>query len=176
MDLIEMKHKVKSLVYVVGFIPLLMAAEAQATIYKCTNAKAEVYYNDKPCPVTNIEKKFKSVKDPQGGYIPPEFVADQVKSAPSGIVVGNQSGRKLDRSKKDQSDNSSNASNGGSSSATSASSSGSASNSSGSSDSASNSGSDSANPVSSGSKRSTKRNVIHKERDYKPESVSKYDD
>ncbi len=167
------------MVYVVGLIPLLMTTQAQATIYKCVNSQAEVYYNDKPCPVTNIERKIKSVKDPEGGYIPPEFVADQVKSASRGIVVGNESGRKLDQSNKDQSDNSSNASSGGgSSSGTGANSSQSASNSSGSSDYASNSQSESdyTNQDSSNSKRATKKNVIHKERDYKPESDSKYDD
>ena len=168
------------MVYVVGLIPLLITTQAQATIYKCVNLQAEVYYNDKPCPVTNIERKIRSVKDPEGGYIPPEFVADQVKSASPGIVVGNESGRKLDQSNKDQSDNSSNASSsgGGSSSGTSANSSDSSSNSSGSSDYASNSQSESdyTNHDSSNSKRATKKNVIHKERDYKPEADSKYDD
>jgi len=169
MDLIEMKNKAKSIVYVVGLIPLLLAAEAQATIYKCVNAQAEVYYNDKPCPVTEIERKLKAAKDPEGGYIPPKFVADEKKSTTPGVVVGNQSGRKLDPSKKDQSGNSDTASSGGgSSSGTRTSSSDSVNNSSGSTNTTSNSQSSnnsSTTGSNSNSKRTTKR-VMHKERDY----------
>ena len=60
-------------IYVAVFIPLLISVEAQAGIYKCTNAQAEVYYNDKPCPVTAKEKEMKAVKDPVGGYIPAPY-------------------------------------------------------------------------------------------------------
>lgn len=37
-------------------------------IFKCTNEKSEVYYNDKPCPVNDIEKKMQAVKDPENPY------------------------------------------------------------------------------------------------------------
>jgi len=166
-----MKNKVKSIVYVVGFIPLLMTVQAQATIYKCINSQAEVYYNDKPCPVTEIERTMKAVKDPKGGYIPPKFVPDVVKSATPGVVVGNESGRKLDRSKKDQSGNSDNASSGGgSSSGTRTSSSDSVNNTGGSTNTTSNTRSSNntgstSSANNSDSKRTTKR-VMHKERDY----------
>lgn len=173
MDINTMKNK--SIVYVVGFIPLLMATQVQATIYKCVNAEAEVYYNDKPCPVTTIERTLKGVKDPKGGYIPPKFVADEEKSASSGVVVGEQSGRKLDRSKNDKSDSSENTSNSGNSSGsgTRTSSSDSSSKSSESTNTASSSGT-SNNGSSLGnksdSKRTTKR-VMHKERDYGKEKL-----
>jgi len=55
------------------FVPLMFVSEAQATIYKCVNTKEEVYYNDKPCPLNNEESQIKAVKDPVGGYIPPEL-------------------------------------------------------------------------------------------------------
>ena len=173
-----MKNKQNLFLSVLVLVPLLMALEAHATIYKCVDANAEVYYNDKPCPVTDIERKIKAVKDPEGGYIPPEFVADQAKSASPGIVVGNESGRKLDQSNKDKSDNSSQvgASNGSSSGAK-GTSSGSSNNSSANSNvssSSSTENSDSASATSSGIKRTTKR-VIQKERDYE-KVVKKYDD
>ena len=76
------------------FAPLLIPIEAQASIYKCVNAKAEVYYNDKPCPLNDKESKIKAVKDPEGGYIPPKFVADPVVNPSKGIVVGSSSEKK----------------------------------------------------------------------------------
>lgn len=164
-----MINKLKLPAITLAFVPLLMAVEAQATIYKCIDANAEVYYNDKPCPVTNIERKIKAVKDPKGGYIPPKFVADEEKSAKPGVVVGKQSGRKLDPSKKDQSDNSDAASSGGgSNSGTRTSSSDAVKNSGGSTNTTSNSrtsNNSSSTASSSTAKRATKR-VIHKERDY----------
>lgn len=56
------------------FLFLISFSGAQATIYKCVNTKEEVYYNDKPCPINNVESQIKAVKDPVGGYIPPEFM------------------------------------------------------------------------------------------------------
>lgn len=53
-------------------VPLLLNLEAQASIYKCVNAKTEVYYNDKPCAAKDKEQEFNAVKDPVNGYIPPE--------------------------------------------------------------------------------------------------------
>ncbi len=48
---------------------LMSAANAQ--IFKCTNASGQVYYNDKPCPVVDNEKKMRSEKDVVNGYAPP---------------------------------------------------------------------------------------------------------
>jgi len=53
--------------------PLFIVEEAQAQIYKCVDGQAEVFYNDKPCPAKQIEKKIKSEKDPVNVYIPPSF-------------------------------------------------------------------------------------------------------
>ncbi len=175
-----MKNKLKLSVTTLALVPLLFSVEAQETIYKCVNAKAEVYYNDQPCHVTTIERKLKAVKDPEGGYIPPRFVSEEAKSGSTGVVVGGVSSRKLDNSKKDKSDNSDQAGAGaasnGSNTGTQASSSASTNNSSGSSNYSSNSQSsnNSTNQGDSASKRQTKR-VIHKERDYE-RVVERYDD
>ncbi len=61
---------------------------ADAAIFKCVNAKAEVYYNDKPCPVGEVERQLRSIKDPKGGYIPPAFTADVKAQGSKGVVVG----------------------------------------------------------------------------------------
>jgi len=42
----------------------------QAEIFKCTNLKGAVYYNDKPCPINNKEQKIKAQKDVVNGYAP----------------------------------------------------------------------------------------------------------
>jgi len=68
-----MKNK-KIMMLLVSFTPVFFLVNAHATIYKCVNINANVYYNDKPCPKNDIERQLKSVKDPVGGYIPPEFV------------------------------------------------------------------------------------------------------
>ena len=169
MDLNQMKNKLKLCVTTLALVPLLFSVEAQETIYKCVNAKAEVYYNDQPCHVTTIERKLKAVKDPEGGYTPPGFVTEEAKSGSTGVVVGGVSSRKLGNSKKDKSDNSDQAGAGnGSNTGTQASSSASTNNSSGSSNYSSNaqSSNNSTNQGNSASKRQTKR-VTHKERDYK---------
>ena len=173
-----MKNKQNLFLSVLAIVPLLIVVEAQATIYKCVDANAEVYYNDKPCPATDIERKIKAVKDPEGGYIAPKFVSEEAESGNTGTIVGKGSARKLDNSNKDKSDNSSQvgASNGSSSGAK-GTSSGSSNNASANSNGASSSSSDnsgSASATSSGKKRTTKR-VIQKERDYQ-KVVKKYDD
>ena len=94
---------------------LFIVSGAQATIYKCINVQAEVYYNDKPCSVTTIERKIKSAKDPVGGYIPPDFVAEKVKESKTGVVVGQVTGRTIDKNHKDDSKSSSKGANTGSS-------------------------------------------------------------
>jgi hypothetical protein len=84
-----MKNTFKLSVITLIGVPLLISIEAQATIYKCVNATTtKVHYNDKPCAVTEIEKQFKAVKDPVGGYIPPAFVKDQENTNNKGVVVG----------------------------------------------------------------------------------------
>ena len=52
------------------FINLLLSTSAQAQIYKCTNFEGAVYYNDKPCPIKDREKKIKATKDVVNGYVP----------------------------------------------------------------------------------------------------------
>ncbi len=86
-------------------VPLFMTAEAQATIYKCVNTNAEVYYNDKPCPVTDIERQIKAAKDPVDGYIPPAFVADDKKVGAKGVLVGGNEDNQNNLSDKNKSDN-----------------------------------------------------------------------
>jgi len=76
-------------------VHLIFSATAQATIYKCINAKAEVYYNDKPCPLNDKESEIKAVKDPEGGYIPPEYVADPVDQSIESVFVGKEDTKKI---------------------------------------------------------------------------------
>ena len=51
-----------------GFVMLAQVSVAdkkqERGIFKCTNIKGAVYYNDRPCPVTDKEKKMRAVKDP----------------------------------------------------------------------------------------------------------------
>ena len=100
-----MKNKTFACVAVV--IPLLMCVEAQAAIYKCINPQAEVYYNDKPCPVTAIESQMKAVKDPVGGYIPVPFSPSNIaekgmqKSGKKGLIIGDDITSKDVSSKKE---------------------------------------------------------------------------
>lgn len=49
---------------------MLFPPNVQAEIYKCTNAKGSVYYNDKPCSVKDEEKKMNAVNDVVNGYTP----------------------------------------------------------------------------------------------------------
>lgn len=78
------------------FSPLLLSMEAQAKIYKCVNTEGKVYYNDKPCPVTSIEKEMKAAKDPVDGYVPPKFVPDAPEEGSKGIMIGDDSSREID--------------------------------------------------------------------------------
>ena len=66
---------------------------AQAEIYKCTNKQDKVYYNDKPCPVENDEKKIQNEKDPVNGYVPPTVGSKHTIKKNKGVVVGSQSER-----------------------------------------------------------------------------------
>ncbi len=56
-------------------INLLSVSTASAEIFKCTNSKGKIYYNDKACPTNQKEKKLNAVKDPVNGYVPPAIVA-----------------------------------------------------------------------------------------------------
>lgn len=71
-------------------MPLLISVKAQATIYKCVKANSDVYYNDKPCPVADVETELSSVKDPVNGYIPPDFLEDIDKSGSTGKTIGDR--------------------------------------------------------------------------------------
>lgn len=50
-----------------------------AEIFKCTNKQGAVFYNDKPCPKNDKEKKINAVKDPKNGYIPKIHQDKEVK-------------------------------------------------------------------------------------------------
>ncbi len=85
--------------------PLMIASGVgnAADIFKCINVNAEVFYNDKPCPITNVERKIKSVKDPVGGYIPPEYKANSETDVNSGtnkrkVLAKNKENRTLEKS------------------------------------------------------------------------------
>jgi len=84
-----MNKKIIVTVFSFVFLPLLML-EAKAAIYKCTNAKQEIYYNDKPCPIKDEEKEFKAVKDPVNGYIPPDYVESGAQQQKSSSKIKNE--------------------------------------------------------------------------------------
>ena len=50
---------------------------ASAEIFKCTNKAGKVFYNDKPCPSLDDEKKMRSEKDVVNGYVPPAITEDK---------------------------------------------------------------------------------------------------
>ncbi len=65
------------------FLPFFLSVTAEAQIYKCSNEQGEVYYNDKPCPIEDEEKRIGSEKDVLNGYVPnysPEKESDQKQS------------------------------------------------------------------------------------------------
>lgn len=49
---------------------ILVPSSVSAGIFKCTNKAGNIYYNDKPCPSNQKEKKIRAVKDPINGYVP----------------------------------------------------------------------------------------------------------
>lgn len=63
---------------------------AEAEIYKCTNKKGAIYYNDKPCPVEDAEKKIKNEKDVVDGYVPSAPVTNKSIDQGKGISVGGE--------------------------------------------------------------------------------------
>lgn len=68
-----MKSQVLSVLYILGATLTLNVATssiASAEIFKCTNTAGKVYYNDKPCPINQKEKKIRASKDPVNGYTP----------------------------------------------------------------------------------------------------------
>jgi hypothetical protein len=66
---IKILKKQGSFIFLVLF-QFILLANTQAEIFKCTNLKGAVYYNDKPCPKDNKEQKIKAQKDVLNGYVP----------------------------------------------------------------------------------------------------------
>lgn len=93
-----LKNNPKRPVWFIGPIMLLasqlVVGAAHAEIYKCTNKQGSVYYNDKPCPVEDDEKKINNEKDPVNGYVPPGFVKDKGAQR-KGAMVGERHSRAL---------------------------------------------------------------------------------
>ncbi len=48
-----------------------------AEIFKCTNQSGKVFYNDKPCPSLDEEKKMRSEKDVVNGYVPKALIKNK---------------------------------------------------------------------------------------------------
>jgi len=83
-----MKYRLNLFLSTLALVPLFMSVEAQANIYKCVNIDAEFYYNDKPCPVGDIERQIKRAKDPENDYIHAPFsisLDGEVEKNPSEI-------------------------------------------------------------------------------------------
>ena len=79
---------------------LLITEQVHAEIFKCVDASAEVFYNDRPCPVTQIERKVKAAKDPKNAYIPPAFVEQTGRKNSQGAIVGGASNKEINSSQK----------------------------------------------------------------------------
>jgi len=72
--LLTNKKRLKELFYALVstlLISMVFINNVQAKIFKCTSIYGAVYYNDKPCPQGNKEKKIKNAKDVVNGYVPP---------------------------------------------------------------------------------------------------------
>jgi hypothetical protein len=71
-------------------------------MFKCVSTKGDVFYNDKPCPVTEKETLIKADKAPKNAYIPPAFVNDKEETS-IGVAsednVGNQQVNTKDKKK-----------------------------------------------------------------------------
>jgi len=63
----------KVLLQVISVLLLLFTSQAYAKIYKCENKLKEVYYHDKPCPISDVETEMQAEKDVKNGYVPPKF-------------------------------------------------------------------------------------------------------
>jgi hypothetical protein len=60
-----------------------LMVSVNAEIFKCTNKKGNIYYNDKPCPIDNKEKIMQNEKDVLNGYVPKfDTKKDTPKSKP----------------------------------------------------------------------------------------------
>ena len=71
--LLTNKKRVKELFYALVstlLISMVFINNVQAKIFKCTSINGAVYYNDKPCPQGDKEKKIKNAKDVVNGYVP----------------------------------------------------------------------------------------------------------
>ncbi len=75
---------------VMWFVPFIYLTPTHAEIFKCTNVKGKVYYNDRPCPKKDTEKEMRSEKDVKNGYAPPTFVKD-IETKRKGVTVGTRS-------------------------------------------------------------------------------------
>lgn len=62
---------IKSALLSVLLVQTVLLSSAHAEIFKCTNKEGKVFYNDKPCPSLDDEKKMRSEKDVVNGYVPP---------------------------------------------------------------------------------------------------------
>ncbi|MEE9445139.1 MAG: hypothetical protein V3V19_05690 [Cocleimonas sp.] len=65
-------------------LPFFLSVTTEAQIFKCSNENGEVYYNDKPCPIEDEEKKIRNEKDVLNGYVPNNSLlkgGDQKKSS-----------------------------------------------------------------------------------------------
>jgi len=71
------------------FTQSAMMFSVEAEIFKCTNKQGAVYYNDKPCPVLDDEKKMRAEKDVINGYVPSRLKEIKVEQRKGAIVGGN---------------------------------------------------------------------------------------
>ena len=68
---------IRSALLVVILVQGAQMTPLSAEIFKCTSKAGKVFYNDKPCPSLDDEKKMRSEKDVVNGYVPPAVKADK---------------------------------------------------------------------------------------------------
>jgi hypothetical protein len=68
---------IRSALLVVVLVQVGQMTPLSAEIFKCTSKAGKVFYNDKPCPSLDDEKKMRSEKDVVNGYVPPADKEDK---------------------------------------------------------------------------------------------------
>ncbi len=87
---------VRPALMVAVLVQSVQVVPVSAEIFKCTSQAGKVFYNDKPCPSIDDEKKIRSEKDVVNGYVPPAVKKDKNllkkgSKQPSGVKLNSAS-------------------------------------------------------------------------------------
>lgn len=92
----------KFLVLIISFVIFSQAGFAEKkqheTIFKCINSKGDIYYNDRPCPTKDKEKKIKVAITPksaiESGVVPVSLSVIEKKAKVESDFQRNENERK----------------------------------------------------------------------------------